>query len=71
MIEAAETAQRFLVGHQRSDLDTNEMLLFALSCHRGHGGSSLQAFRGHEIGNPVGPMVGDRRHAKPADPRLF
>jgi uncharacterized protein with HEPN domain len=30
MIEAAETAQRFLVGHQRGDLDTDEMLLFAL-----------------------------------------
>lgn len=30
MIEAAETAQRFIASRGRSDLDTDEMLLFAL-----------------------------------------
>ncbi len=30
MIEAAQTAQRFLAGRRREDLDTDEMLLFAL-----------------------------------------
>jgi uncharacterized protein with HEPN domain len=30
MIEAAETARQFVVGRQRSDLDENRMLLFAL-----------------------------------------
>jgi uncharacterized protein with HEPN domain len=30
MIEAAESAQRFIVGRHRGDLNTNEMLSFAL-----------------------------------------
>jgi uncharacterized protein with HEPN domain len=30
MIEAAEAAQRFIANRQRADLDTDEMLLFAL-----------------------------------------
>lgn len=30
MIEATQTAERFVAGRQRSDLDTDEMLLFAL-----------------------------------------
>ena len=30
MIEAAETVARFVAGRQRSDLDTDQMLLFAL-----------------------------------------
>ena len=30
MIEAAEAAQRFIAGRQRVDLDTDEVLLFAL-----------------------------------------
>ena len=30
MIEAAETARRFVAGRRREDLDTDEMLLFAL-----------------------------------------
>ena len=30
MIEAIETAQRFVAGRQRRDLDTDQMLLFAL-----------------------------------------
>jgi uncharacterized protein with HEPN domain len=30
MIEAAQSAQRFITGRHRSDLDTDEMLLFAL-----------------------------------------
>ncbi|MDR3514313.1 MAG: DUF86 domain-containing protein [Azospirillaceae bacterium] len=30
MIEAAETTQAFINGRQRADLDTNQMLLFAL-----------------------------------------
>jgi uncharacterized protein with HEPN domain len=30
MIEAAQTAQRFIAGRQRPDLDTDEMLLFAV-----------------------------------------
>lgn len=30
MIEAAETAQQFVEGRQRSDLDADQMLLFAL-----------------------------------------
>jgi uncharacterized protein with HEPN domain len=30
MIEAAESAQRFITGRHRGDLDTDEMLLFAL-----------------------------------------
>jgi uncharacterized protein with HEPN domain len=30
MADAAESAQRFVAGRQRSDLDTDEMLLFAL-----------------------------------------
>jgi uncharacterized protein with HEPN domain len=30
MIEAAQTAQRFIVGRQRADLDSDEMLLFAV-----------------------------------------
>jgi len=30
MIEAAESIERFLVGRQRADVDTDEMLLFAL-----------------------------------------
>jgi uncharacterized protein with HEPN domain len=30
MIEAAETAQRFVAGRERADLDSDEMLLFAL-----------------------------------------
>jgi uncharacterized protein with HEPN domain len=30
MIEAAETAQSFIVGRQRADLDSDRMLLFAL-----------------------------------------
>ena len=30
MIEASETAQRFVVGRERGDLDTDDMLLFAL-----------------------------------------
>jgi hypothetical protein len=44
MIEAAETAQRFVAGHQRGDLDTNEMLLFALEDgQRGIAGTSSVA----------------------------
>ena len=30
MVDAAETTQRFVSGRQRSDLDTDQMLLFAL-----------------------------------------
>ncbi len=30
MIEAAETAQTFVAGRQRADLDTDRMLMFAL-----------------------------------------
>jgi uncharacterized protein with HEPN domain len=30
MIEAAEAAERFIAGRQRADLDTDQMLLFAL-----------------------------------------
>ena len=30
MVEAAETAERFIAGRQRTDLDTDQMLLFAL-----------------------------------------
>jgi uncharacterized protein with HEPN domain len=30
MIEAAETTQRFIAGRQRGDLDSDQMLLFAL-----------------------------------------
>ena len=30
MVEAAETTQRFIAGRRRSDLDTDQMLLFAL-----------------------------------------
>ena len=30
MIDAARTAQRFLLGRQRSDLDTDDMLRFAV-----------------------------------------
>lgn len=30
MIEAAEAAQRFTAGRQRADLDTDQMLLFAV-----------------------------------------
>lgn len=30
MADALNAAKRFVEGHQRSDLDTNEMLLFAL-----------------------------------------
>jgi uncharacterized protein with HEPN domain len=30
MIEAAQTAQRFIAGRQRADLGSDEMLLFAL-----------------------------------------
>lgn len=30
MIEAAETTQRFVAGRQRGDLDSDQMLLFAL-----------------------------------------
>lgn len=30
MIEAGETAQRFVTGRQRSELDSDQMLLFAL-----------------------------------------
>jgi uncharacterized protein with HEPN domain len=30
MIQAAEAAQRFIAGRQRVDLDTDEVLLFAL-----------------------------------------
>jgi uncharacterized protein with HEPN domain len=31
MTEAAETAQSFIVGRQRADLDSDRMLLFALA----------------------------------------
>jgi uncharacterized protein with HEPN domain len=31
MIEAAETAQRFIAGRQRADIDTDEQLRFALA----------------------------------------
>jgi uncharacterized protein with HEPN domain len=30
MVEAAEAAERFIAGRQRTDLDTDQMLLFAL-----------------------------------------
>jgi uncharacterized protein with HEPN domain len=30
MVEAAETAERFIAGRHRTDLDTDQMLLFAL-----------------------------------------
>jgi uncharacterized protein with HEPN domain len=30
MLEAAETAARFIAGRARADLDTDQMLLFAL-----------------------------------------
>jgi uncharacterized protein with HEPN domain len=30
MIEAAETAERFIEGHRRDDIDSDEMLRFAL-----------------------------------------
>ena len=31
MVEAIETAQSFIVGRKRADLDTDRMLLFALT----------------------------------------
>jgi uncharacterized protein with HEPN domain len=56
MIEAAETAQRFLVGRQRGDLDTNEMLLFAL----------VRAIE--VIGEAASKLSADTRSATPSVP---
>jgi uncharacterized protein with HEPN domain len=56
MIEAAETAQRFLVGRQRDDLDTNEMLLFAL----------VRAIE--VIGEAASKLSADTRSATPSVP---
>jgi uncharacterized protein with HEPN domain len=72
MIEAAEAAQRFIAGRQRVDLDTDEVLLFALvRAVEIIGEAASNVSRATRDFRKLGTVAGHRLNAQPADPRMF
>ena len=72
MVEAAETAARFIAGRARADLDGDQMLLFALvRAIEILGEAASKVTRGTRAALSLVPWGPDRRHAQPADSRLF
>ena len=69
MVEAAETAARFIAGRARADLDGDQMLLFALvRAIEILGEAASRVTRGTRAALPLVPWGQIDRDARPDDP---
>ena len=71
MIEAAEAAQRFIANRQRADLDTDEMLLFALVRAAEIIGETASKSRMKRAERCLCSLAANRLNAQSPDSHLF
>ncbi|MGO9171968.1 MAG: hypothetical protein ACLP7P_08395 [Rhodomicrobium sp.] len=72
MIDAATLSQRFIAGRVRSDLDGEDMLLFALVCAvEVIGEAASRGYARDTVCFAHSTMDSDRRDAQPAHSRVF